>query len=104
MTSPYNDPIYKANRKQLLSDGKATTCALCGKPGANTADHIVPLMFGGDNSLDNLQPAHQSCNSRKGATQQNKRAAAQNQARTQTQPKNQPKNDQKTTEQDFFPP
>jgi phage terminase large subunit-like protein len=103
MTSPYNDPIYKANRKQLLSDGKATTCALCGKPGANTADHIVPLMFGGDNSLDNLQPAHQSCNSRKGATQQNKRAAAQNLKRSQTQPKKDHETDQKTTEQDFFP-
>jgi phage terminase large subunit-like protein len=84
MTSPYNDPIYKANRRQILSDGKATICALCGKPGANTADHIVSLMFGGDNSIDNLQPAHQSCNSRKGAAQQNKRAAAQNLSRSQT--------------------
>jgi hypothetical protein len=102
MTSPYNDPIYKANRKQILSDGKATICALCGKPGANTADHIVSLMFGGDNSIDNLQPAHQSCNSRKGAAQQNKRAAAQNLSRTQngTPPITQiPK---KTTENDFF--
>jgi len=75
MTSPYNDPIYKANRRTILSDGKATICALCGKPGANTADHIISLMHGGDNSIDNLQPAHQSCNSRKGAVQQNKRAA-----------------------------
>ena len=85
MTSPYNDPIYKANRKQILSDGKATICALCGKPGANTADHIVSLMFGGDNSLDNLQPAHQTCNSKKGALQQNKRSAAQAQRRNSTQ-------------------
>jgi hypothetical protein len=38
-------------------------------------------MLGGDNSIDNLQPAHQSCNSRKGALQQNKRAAANAQAR-----------------------
>ena len=83
MTSPYNDPQYKANRRQILSDGKATICALCGKPGANTADHIVPLMFGGDHSIDNLQPAHQSCNSRKGAIQQNKRAALNAQQRTQ---------------------
>jgi 5-methylcytosine-specific restriction endonuclease McrA len=90
MTSPYNDPIYKANRKQILSDGKATICALCGKAGANTADHIVPLMFGGDNSVDNLQPAHQSCNSRKGATQQNKRTAAASQARETTQNKPKP--------------
>jgi 5-methylcytosine-specific restriction endonuclease McrA len=96
MTSPYNDPIYKANRRTILSDGKATICALCGKPGANTADHIISLMHGGDNSIDNLQPAHQSCNSRKGAVQQNKRAAQQAQTR------NQPKKPQKTTETDFF--
>jgi hypothetical protein len=75
MTSPYNDPIYKANRKQILSDGKATICALCGKAGANTADHIISLMHGGDNSIDNLQPAHQRCNSRKGATEQARKNA-----------------------------
>ena len=103
MTSPYNDPIYKANRKQILSDGKATICALCGKAGANTADHIVSLMFGGDNSIDNLQPAHQSCNSRKGAAQQNKRAAAQNLKRSQTDTPPTTQEPQKNTEKDFFP-
>lgn len=103
MTSPYNDPIYKANRKQILSDGKATICALCGKAGANTADHIVSLMFGGDNSIDNLQPAHQSCNSRKGAAQQNKRAAAQNLKRSQTDTPPITQEPQKNTEKDFFP-
>ena len=83
MTSPYNDPQYKANRKQILSDGKATICALCGKAGANTADHIISLMHGGDNSIENLQPAHQRCNSIKGATEQARRAAHQAQTRTQ---------------------
>ena len=102
MTSPYNDPQYKANRRQVLSDGKATICALCGKAGANTADHIVPLMFGGDNSIDNLQPAHQSCNSRKGATQQNKRAAQQAQTRTQITAPPITQEPQKNTENDFF--
>ncbi len=103
MTSPYNDPIYKANRKQILSDGKATICALCGKAGANTADHIVPLMFGGDNSIENLQPAHQSCNSRKGASQQAKKAAAQNLKRSQTDTPPITQEPQKNTEKDFFP-
>jgi hypothetical protein len=84
MTSPYNDPQYKANRKQILSDGKATICALCGKAGANTADHIISLMHGGDNSIDNLQPAHQRCNSKKGALEQNRRATLQAQQRQQT--------------------
>ena len=41
-------------------------------------------MHGGDNSIDNLQPAHQRCNSKKGATEQNKRAALQTQQRQQT--------------------
>ena len=103
MTSPYNDPIYKANRKQILSDGKATICALCGKAGANTADHIVPLMFGGDNSVENLQPAHQSCNSRKGALQQAKKAAAQNLKRSQTDTPPITQEPEKTTNKDFFP-
>ena len=102
MTSPYNDPIYKANRRTILSDGKATICALCGKPGANTADHIVSLMFGGDNSLDNLQPAHQACNSRKGATQQNKRAAQKAQTRPQTSAPPITQEPQQNTDNDFF--
>ena len=102
MTSPYNDPIYKANRKQILSDGKATICALCGKAGANTADHIISLMFGGDNSIDNLQPAHQACNSRKGATQQNKRAAQKAQTRTQIDTPPITQQPKKNTDNDFF--
>ena len=60
-------------------------------------------MFGGDNSLDNLQPAHQSCNSRKGATQQNKRAAAQNLTRPQTETPPITQRLKKTTNKDFFP-
>lgn len=88
MSSPYSDPQYKANRRTILSDGKHTICALCGKPGANTADHIVPLMFGGDHSVDNLQPAHLSCNSRKGAIQQNKRTAINAQQRQTKQTPN----------------
>lgn len=81
----YNSPEYRANRKAILVDGKATVCSLCGKAGANTADHIVSLMHGGDHSLENLQPAHQTCNSKKGALEQNKRAALQAQRRLQSQ-------------------
>jgi 5-methylcytosine-specific restriction endonuclease McrA len=42
-------------------------CHLCGKPGADTADHLIPRKHGGTNSLDNLRPAHRSCNSARGA-------------------------------------
>lgn len=42
---------------------KGRTCHLCALPGATTADHLVPHAHGGPNVLDNLEPAHQGCNS-----------------------------------------
>jgi hypothetical protein len=33
-------------------------CWLCGGAGADTIDHIIPVADGGDDSLDNLRPAH----------------------------------------------
>lgn len=42
---------------------KGTTCHLCGGAGADTADHIVPRSISYDDSLSNLAPAHQGCNS-----------------------------------------
>lgn len=42
---------------------KGRRCHLCGLPGATTADHLVPHAHGGPNTLDNLEPAHQGCNS-----------------------------------------
>lgn len=43
-----------------------TVCHLCGRPGATTADHLVPRSRGGDDSLENLRPAHARCNSSRG--------------------------------------
>ena len=60
----YNAPEYKRNRVVVL-DGNPP-CHLCGRPGADTVDHIVPVIAGGDNGLENLRPAHRSCNSRAG--------------------------------------
>lgn len=40
-------------------------CHLCGKPYADTIDHIVPVAHGGSDDVSNLKPAHTSCNSRK---------------------------------------
>lgn len=42
-------------------------CHLCGRPGSTTIDHLVPRARGGTDDLDNLRPAHQSCNSSRGA-------------------------------------
>lgn len=38
-------------------------CHLCGRPGATTADHLIPRNAGGPDHIDNLRPAHLSCNS-----------------------------------------
>lgn len=48
---------------RLVLATKGRTCHLCGLPGATTADHIVPWSHGGPNALENLEPAHQGCNS-----------------------------------------
>lgn len=47
----------------LVLQLKGRTCHLCGLPGATTADHVVPWAHGGINAVDNLEPAHQACNS-----------------------------------------
>ena len=40
-------------------------CHLCGQPGADTADHLIPRSAGGLNQLENLRPAHATCNSKR---------------------------------------
>lgn len=37
-------------------------CAYCGQAGADTFDHVVPIVDGGPNTIDNLLPAHSQCN------------------------------------------
>jgi 5-methylcytosine-specific restriction endonuclease McrA len=46
---------------------RGTVCHLCGMPGADTIDHIVPRALGGTDDIDNLVPAHKRCNSSRGA-------------------------------------
>lgn len=41
-------------------------CHLCGRPGATTADHLVPWAHGGTDDMDNLAAAHIDCNRRRG--------------------------------------
>lgn len=43
-------------------------CHYCGRPGANTRDHVVARSRGGANSWWNLVPAHEDCNRKKGSS------------------------------------
>ena len=52
---------------QELCDRTENKCLCCGNENELlTADHVVPLSQGGDNSIENIQPLCQSCNSKKG--------------------------------------
>lgn len=43
-------------------------CWLCGLPGSDTADHVIPRVHGGAvYDLDNLAPAHRRCNESRGS-------------------------------------
>lgn len=46
---------------------RGRVCHLCGMPGADTLDHLIPRSRGGTDELENLAPAHKSCNSSRGA-------------------------------------
>lgn len=48
----------------LARDGYV--CHLCGLPGADSVDHIIPRSRGGSDDESNLRAAHAVCNNRRG--------------------------------------
>lgn len=61
---PRKTSRWQRIRKQLLAENDI--CWLCGHPGADSIDHVVPIRRGGEPfELSNLRPAHFGCNSRK---------------------------------------
>ncbi len=53
---------WKALLRHYAPDG---TCLCCGHKRELTVDHVIPLSLGGPNTVDNLQPLCQECNSAK---------------------------------------
>lgn len=51
-------------------------CAHCKEKRKLTADHIIPMRYGGRSVIENIQPLCQSCNSRK-STKRNETAERQ---------------------------
>ncbi len=42
-------------------------CWICGRPGADSVDHVIPVARGGTDAFENLRPAHLNpCNRLKG--------------------------------------
>ena len=66
---PKRTGSYARNAAKVRAN--ANLCYLCGKPftleDPPVADHVQPRVFGGSDELENLRPAHRSCNGRKGA-------------------------------------
>ena len=67
MTLPAWGGRYAQRLTALCLAVKGTRCHLCGGDGADSADHIRPRSTSLDDSLANLAPAHQGCNSARGA-------------------------------------
>jgi 5-methylcytosine-specific restriction endonuclease McrA len=64
---PVNGPNVKRYNSAVFA-AFGSTCHLCGRPGADTVDHIVPTSVAPARrwDVDNGRPAHRSCNSARG--------------------------------------
>lgn len=62
-----NSRAAQAQNKRILS--ASDICHICGKPGADAVDHVIPLARGGADDASNKKPAHHDvpphCNRRK---------------------------------------
>jgi len=59
---------WRRIKAQILAG--SDVCHICGEPGADSVDHLVPVALGGTNDPANLRPAHHDvppyCNRVKG--------------------------------------
>jgi 5-methylcytosine-specific restriction endonuclease McrA len=66
--TPNPRATYRWRRLSAAILSRSTTCWICGRPGADSVDHLTPIAAGGD-PFDpaNLAPAHTVCNSARAA-------------------------------------
>lgn len=57
---------FTASQWSTLKRRYRHRCLCCGKRRKLTPDHVVPLVLGGDNRIENIQPLCGPCNSKKG--------------------------------------
>lgn len=69
----YPPHLLRRTYINAMRQGKVFDCGICNNPivrrdpkGRLTIDHIIPIAQGGSHEYENLQPAHQRCNARKG--------------------------------------
>lgn len=67
MTATRGGRAWRRTRQLILT--ASDICYICGQPGADAVDHVIPLTRGGTNDPSNLRPAHHDvepkCNRRK---------------------------------------
>lgn len=67
---PAGLPVWGGRYAQRLTAATLArygrTCHLCRQDGADSADHVRARHVSADDSIDNLRPAHQGCNSARG--------------------------------------
>lgn len=68
MSGTNSGRAWRELRDRILRD--SDICHICGQPGADSVDHLVPVARGGTNDRSNLRPAHHNagprCNRVKG--------------------------------------
>jgi len=61
----YFNAVRKGLRNLMLRRGDAKKCVYCNATKDITIDHVIPLIKGGSNDLENLQFLCRKCNSKK---------------------------------------
>ncbi|QGX08246.1 HNH endonuclease [Janibacter melonis] len=58
MATPRGTSHQTRQRNKALLAASSGICHLCGHPGADCMDHVVPLYLDGEDEPHNMRPAH----------------------------------------------